>query len=205
MEIVYKNEVFEKFAPRVSLKNTWPFLIALFLILIMIVVAVFVLQEWKYGLIVSGFWLLLTLAMVTNVLPLGSWYGVSRSGLLLKRMYSVRMIPLAGLEEVKILDAEMVEKEMMSYYNAEIGNAYGKMDIIAGFKSRLAMGKFIKYCLVPIVFTGKQIGNPIIMRDVKANTVGEFVLVSTKEGEKYLLSPKEIAYFIRAIQAAKGV
>jgi hypothetical protein len=114
------------------------------------------------------------------------------------------IIPMSAIDAIAILDEESVEKEMVDLQNNEIDLAYRKMEILGAFRSRMSLGNFIKFCTVPIVFTGKKFGNPIIWKKIKAKTAGEFVFIKTKEGEKYLLSPEDVKTFIEAVREKIG-
>ena len=76
------------------------------------------------------------------------------------------------------------------------------MDIRGAFRAQRRLGKTIGFCSVPIVFKETRAGGPFDIEKVDAKTSGDFVLVTTTEGNSYLLSPLDPQGFVRAFEAS---
>jgi hypothetical protein len=144
----------------------------------------------------SGCFLALLLAV--NLKP-GWSYLVDGMGVTIRRPLKSIRISRESIAELKLLtDQEAVAvvypdhvEEMRSTRN---------MDLRGAFRAQRRVGKTIGFCSVPIVFNETRVGGPFDIEKVGARTSGDFVLVITVKGEKYLLSPLDPEGFVRAFE-----
>jgi hypothetical protein len=144
----------------------------------------------------SGCFLALLLAV--NLKP-GWSYLVDGMGITVRLPLKSIRISRESIAELKLLtDREAVAvvypdqvEEMRSTRN---------MDLRGAFRAQRRVGKAIGCSTVPIVFNETRVGGPFDIEKVGAGTSGDFVLVITLKGEKYLLSPLEAEGFVRAFE-----
>lgn len=151
---------------------------------------------YGYGLIsFSLILLLISFSPSTNK----SFYSVGPKSVLLKRGFSRRVIKIKDIRELKIVTKEEAVNSWIKIQESET-QTRTDLNTMDSFHSQRRMGKFISYCTVPVVFNGTTLnpykgeGKSGLDRD------GLFVLLSSKKGTLFLLSPKDCNGFVKEVE-----
>ncbi|MBN2458785.1 hypothetical protein JXB28_00725 [Candidatus Woesearchaeota archaeon] len=197
----------EKFAPRRYFKNTIIFYVICGLLLIagIIVASGFMdrfpgsstgkieVTSFQMGLIMIGFSSLIIIIMLFNNLALGSYYSVGAEGITAAKGGSKQVFSFTEILDLKKVGASEAEQLMGSYDQPQPFSS--PSDIGEAMKSAYDSTKLIRFCTVPIVFSGREPATRV------AQTGGDFILLTTTSGDKYLLSPKDVDGFVRKISS----
>jgi hypothetical protein len=140
----------------------------------------------------------LVLLSAVNLKP-GWVYLVDGIGITVRRPLKSGRISRDSIAELKLLsDREAVA--VVYPDQVEEARSTRNMDVQGALRARRRVGKTIGFCSVPIVFNETRAGGPGDIERVGAKTSGDFVLVTTTEGNSYLLSPLDPQGFVRAYQ-----
>ena len=138
----------------------------------------------------------LVLLLLVNLKP-GWAYLIDRSGITIRRTLKRSLIPRKSVAEIKLLtDREAVA----AVYPDQVEEAQStrNMDVRGAFRAQRRVGKTIGFSSVALVFNESRAGGPLDIEKVGAKTSGDFVLVITMEGNRYLLSPLDPQGFVQA-------
>lgn len=139
------------------------------------------------------------LLLLVNLKP-GWAYLIDRSGITIRRPLKPARIPRGSIVELQLLSAR--EAVAVVYPDqVEQVRSTRNVDIRSAFRAQRRIGKTVGYSSVPIVFKETRAGGPLDIEKVGAQTSGDFVLVITSEGDRYLLSPLDPKGFVQAFEA----
>ena len=137
---------------------------------------------------------------MVNLKP-GWAYVIDRTGITIRRPLKPARIPRDSIAELKLLSAR--EAVAVVYPDqAEQLRSTRSIDIRGAFRAQRRIGKTVGFSSVPIVFKETRAGGPLDIVKLGAQTSGDFVVVITTEGDKYLLSPLDPQGFVQAFEAS---
>jgi len=141
----------------------------------------------------------LTLLLLVNLKP-GWAYLIDRSGITIRRPLKPGHIPRKSIAELRVVtDREAVA--VVYPDQVEQVRSTRNVDIRSAFRAQRRIGKTVGFSSVPIVFKETRAGGPFDVEQVGARTSGDFVLVRTSEGDRYLLSPLDPKGFLQVFEA----
>jgi hypothetical protein len=162
----------------------------------------FVLGETVGWILVAFSAAFLALLLVVTLKP-GWVYLIDRAGITIQRLLKRSLIPRESIAELKrITDREAVA--VVYPEQVEQARSTRNMDVLGAFRAQRRVGKTIGFSSVPFVLSETRAGGPFDIEQVGAKTSGDFVLVTIKEGTRYLLSPLDPEGFIQAFLASAG-
>ena len=192
-----ESDLARRFSVRRSIRNTLIFYVAFggFGILGLVL---FVLGETVGWILIAFSAAFLALLLAVNLKP-GWAYLIDGTGITVQRPLKRSRISRESIVELKLLtDREAVA--VVYPDQVEEARSTRNMDVQGAFRARRRVGKTIGFCTVPIVFNETRAGGPGDIEKVGAKTSGDFVLVTTTEGNSYLLSPLDPQGFVRTFE-----
>lgn len=152
---------------------------------------------YGYGLV--SFSLILLLISFSQSPTYKSFYSVGPNSVLLKRGFSRRVIKIKDIRALRIVTKEEAVNEWIKIQENET-QTRSELNTMDSFQAQRRMGKFISYCTVPVVFNGTTLNST--KGDGKQNLSrdGFFVLLSSKKGNLFLLSPRDCNGFVKEVE-----
>ena len=197
MEIYADNDGKKYFKVRKCFKNTIKLYLgfSFFIVFGLVFVTVAILPG--VAVLVFGF-SVMSILLLQNLKP-GWAYYINQDGIRIKRTIKSRFFPREDIKALQILDNRAASRLLKSYQAKEVESVENS-DVIGGFSSQIRLGKLIRYCSVPVVFTQEQKGNPLKISVDGVKTTGGFVLITFKDRSKHLLSPIDPESFTEAFE-----
>lgn len=122
-------------------------------------------------------------------------YELLEEGIFLKRFFFKKTIPYRQIQKIEILNSkeaaaviEVKQGEEVIHYNSLSFKA---------FDVRKELNEIIKYSSVPVTFSSTTSGIKVISHSVIVK--GDFILLQTLEGQKYLITPEKMREFVDAV------
>ncbi len=181
------------FKSRRTFGQMWIFILG-FGIFVPIGIFIYIISKDPASLVMIGFGLIPTAALILKVLFPGIVYRFDPGGLSLKKGLSGRLIEYAEISSVFALSEEEAV-DILNRYQSPVIDSERSLALKSWFKSNIVYRNFIRFCSVPVIQTKVTAGNSLNIIAAGTRTSGRFIIIRLTTGEEFLLSPENCEEF----------
>ncbi len=150
-----------------------------------------------FGWDVFAFALLLGALVVLQTLRPWWHYTIGTEGIGIHRLLGTRLLARGDIANVEQVDGSRMEEILAG--PPRTGRETGRgMDLRAGIRARRDLGRIVAFVTVPVVLTQTVRGGPTVVRAVRARALGDFVLVTLRDGTMRAITPRAVGAFVQA-------
>lgn len=154
--------------------------------------------EQSFGFVFFIFSTLALLIMFFKNLARGTYYEIVEDGVVVSVNWSKNKFLFSNILNLEKIDSKSAQNIMANLRNNQLGLNFKKI-----FSSSRDVSDLLKYCSVPITVEemavnlgGGKLSMRLFSKVFGAQTTGYFVLLTTKDNRKFLLSPKDVDAFL---------
>jgi hypothetical protein len=197
------------FKPKVNHKIVRIFYFAA-LFFIAVAVAMFIHlgpESWPGILAMTSFMLLIIFLVWLQTSGITIRYHLNPEGIYLKRSWYRRYYPLDKILKVEKLN-ENQAMDLVGGINNERVEAHNDINFAGELSSRMSMGDMIAFSSIQFVGSDfssgdRGVGGAVIHKS-KMKTKGDFLLLTTVDGEQRLFTPEKMDEFLKVFEVIKA-
>lgn len=189
---------YQIFTPLRGGKNLGIFLVGFSFFPIFGIVAI-IMGSVPEGLAIIGFGLLIFAYMIQRYLGFGRKYGISEDRIWLKTGRKSLSLTKADIKSVTVLDQEALDA-FIGEYSRKILSSKREYNISRWYRSSKRYNELVRYVSVVITEKETREGGPTNITKYTIHIDGPAVLIKSKDGESYLITPENPSLFAESIR-----